>query len=177
MEAIGLWLQGQGVLERPADIGEMRKGHGRLEIRELWLEESSELGAYLEAEYGWPGLKFCGLIRRRRCRRVQLNSPEGWEEQEEVWVAGEALGSLRPPEALDALRGHWEIENRLYWVRDVSFGDDRLQGRKVGPGLSMVRNLALNWMRVLGYRFVVDGFRFLGARAERGLSLLIGPPP
>jgi len=67
--------------------------------------------------------------------------------------------------ALKALRGHW-----LYWVRNISFSEDRLHGRKVGPGLSMIRNL----IRVLGYRFVGDGFRALSARADRGLGLLIG---
>jgi hypothetical protein len=85
--------------------------------------------------------------------------------------------------ALKALRGHWETRHKLsnnlcrvwlYWVRDVGFSEDRLHGRKVGPGLSMIRNLALNLIRALGYRFVVDGFRALSARADRGLGLLIG---
>lgn len=94
-----------------------------------------------------------------------------------LWAAGGSVGHLRPQHALEGLRGHWEIENRLSWVRDVSFSEDRLPGRKVGPGLSVIRNLALNLIRVLGYRFVVDGFRALSARADRGLSLLIGQQP
>lgn len=151
----------------------MTKGHGRLEIRELWLEESAELGAYLEAEHGWPGLKFCGLLRRRRCRLSRLSEPQAWEGQEVLWVAGGSVGRLRPEHALEGLRGHWEIENRLYRVRDVSFSEDRLHGRQIGPGLSLIRNLALNLLRVLGYRFVVDGFRALSARPDRGLNLLI----
>ena len=77
-------------------------------------------------------------------------------------------------QALECLRGHWEIENRLYWVRDVSFPEDRLPGREVAPGLSAIRNLALNLIRSLGCRFVVDAFRALSARADRGLSLLNG---
>ena len=80
---------------------------------------------------------------------------------------------LSPQQALEGLRGHWEIENRLYWVRDVSFSEDRLPGRSIGPGLSVIRNLALNLLRALGYRFVVDGFRALSGRADRGFSLLI----
>ena len=92
-----------------------------------------------------------------------------------LWAAGGSIRHLSPQKALEGLRGHWETLNRLYWVRDVSFSEDRLPGRKVGPGLSMIRNIALNLIRSLGYRFVVDGFRALSARSDRGLSLLIGP--
>jgi hypothetical protein len=77
-------------------------------------------------------------------------------------------------QALECLRGHWEIESRLYWVRDVSFCEDRLPDAEVTPGLSAIRNLALNLIRSLGCRFVVDAFRALSARDDRGLSLLTG---
>jgi hypothetical protein len=77
-------------------------------------------------------------------------------------------------QALECLRGHWEIENRLYWVRDARFSKDRLPDAEVTPGLSAIRNLALNLIRSLGCRFVVDAFRALSARDDRGLSLLTG---
>lgn len=80
-----------------------------------------------------------------------------------------------PTESPGGLRGHGESENRLSWVRDVRFSEDRLPGRKGGPGLSLIRNLALNLRRVLGDRFVVDGVRIFSARADRGFSLLISP--
>jgi hypothetical protein len=76
--------------------------------------------------------------------------------------------------ALECLRGHWEIESRLCCARDVSFCEDRLPGREVAPGLSAIRNLALNPRRALCCRFVVGAFQALSARAERGLSLLTG---
>jgi hypothetical protein len=109
-------------------VSQVTKGHGRLEIRELWLEEACELGAYLEAEYGWPGL------RRWRCRLSGRSELQGWQVQELVWVAGGCIQHLSVQQALECLRGHWEIENRLYWVRDVSFPEDRLPGREVAPG-------------------------------------------
>jgi len=59
-------------------------------------------------------------------------------------------------------------------VRGVSFCRERLPDREVAPGLSAIRPLALNLIRRLGYRFVVDAFWALSARADRGLSLLIG---
>ena len=75
-------------------------------------------------------------------------------------------------QALVCLRGHWEIDNRLYCARDVSFPKDWLAGREVVRGLSARGNLALNLIRALG--FVVDAFRALSVRADRCLSLLTG---
>ena len=54
----------------------------------------------------------------------------------------------------------------------MSFSEDRLHGRKIGPGLSLIRNLALNLLRTLGYRFAA-----LSVRPDRGLSLLIRRKP
>jgi hypothetical protein len=69
------------------------------------------------------------------------------------------------------------MENRLHRVRDGSFDEDRLHGRQVEPGLRRIRNLALNRLRTLGDRLVVDGFWAFSARPDRGLSLLIRPTP
>ena len=46
-------------------------------------------------------------------------------------------------------RGHWGIENRLHWVRDVIFNDDQSRLRK-GFGarnMAVVRHFALNLVR------------------------------
>ena len=42
-------------------------------------------------------------------------------------------------------RGHWGIENRLFHVKDDSFGEDRhvVQRRRSGINLSALRNAAL----------------------------------
>ena len=46
-------------------------------------------------------------------------------------------------------RGHWGIENKVHWVRDETFGEDRCRIRtKSAPHiLSTIRNLAMNWFR------------------------------
>ena len=63
-----------------------------------------------------------------------------------------------PPNHADArrigelVRGHWEIENRLHWVRDVTFDEDRSQVRTgAGPrALATLRNFAISRLRVAG---------------------------
>ncbi|WP_442947545.1 ISAs1 family transposase [Nostoc sp.] len=50
------------------------------------------------------------------------------------------------------IRGHWGIENRLHWVKDVVFDEDNLtiRTRNAPVNLSIVRLLALNiWRRSL----------------------------
>jgi hypothetical protein len=49
-----------------------------------------------------------------------------------------------------------------------------MDGRS-GRGSAGSGNLALNRLRTLGDRLVVDGFRAFSARPDRGLSLLIRP--
>jgi hypothetical protein len=54
------------------------------------------------------------------------------------------------PQRLLALsRDHWGIENRLFHVKDDSFGEDRhvLQSHRAGTILSLLRTTALNLLR------------------------------
>ena len=73
----------------------------------------------------WPRLAQVCRVERRR---VHVRTGEVERE------VGFAVTSL-PPERADAaallglLRGHWGIENRLHWVRDVTYDEDRSQVR------------------------------------------------
>lgn len=67
------------------------------------------------------------------------------------------LTSLNPAQAnpqrlLSLSRNHWSIENRLHWVRDVTFDEDRCRVRK-GAGaqvMATLRNLAISLLRMAG---------------------------
>jgi predicted transposase YbfD/YdcC len=50
---------------------------------------------------------------------------------------------------LQTVRSHWGIENRLHWVLDVVFNEDRGRTRKDnGPeNFAVLRHLAVNIMR------------------------------
>lgn len=51
--------------------------------------------------------------------------------------------------------------------------EDRLHGRKIGYGLSSIRNAALNLLRTLGCPFIPDARRHLATRKNLGLPLLL----
>jgi len=50
---------------------------------------------------------------------------------------------------LDIFRGHWSIENRLFHVKDDSFGEDRhvLRSHRAAQSTSLLRACALNLLR------------------------------
>lgn len=90
------------------------------------------------------------------------------------------ITSLSPeqasPERLLALnRAHWEIENRLHWVRDVAFGEDLSQIRKgAGPRMmATLRNLAISLLRL--YRKasgIAEALRDLAAQPHLALAMM-----
>ena len=55
------------------------------------------------------------------------------------------------PERLLALsRARWAIENRLYYLRDVSLNEDRCRVRAGARAIAAVRNIALSLIRSRG---------------------------
>jgi predicted transposase YbfD/YdcC len=144
------------------------KGHGRLEVRTL--ERSAALNAYLD----WPAV---GQVLRRTCQRVALTTGA---IAEEVTYGVTSL----PPTAASAAqvgalwRGHWAIENRVHYVRDVTWGEDAGQVRRghAPQALAALRNALLSLLRALGWTQIADATRHYGAFAHRAITLLSSPP-
>ncbi|HET8630137.1 MAG TPA: ISAs1 family transposase [Thermomicrobiales bacterium] len=150
--------------DRLATATTVDKGHGRLETRAL--TRSAALNDALD----WPDV---GQVLRRATRAVLL--PTGRVRQEVRY----AVTSLRPGEAtpaqLEALwRGHWTIENRVHYVRDVTMGEGAGQQRagNAPQALAALRNGVLNALRGRGWASVADAIRHYGAYAPRALELL-----
>ncbi len=152
----------------PSDCAETytatEKGHGRLETRTL--ERSAALSGYLD----WPGV---GQVARRTYRAV--NRATGVVSTEVTY----GVTSLGPQEAsaaeVEALwRGHWAIENRVHYPRDVSLGEDAGQGRagNIPQALAALRNGVLSLLRSRGWANIADAVRHYGAYAQRALGLL-----
>lgn len=144
------------------------KGHGRLEIRRL--RASTALTGYSD----WPGLAQALCVEREV---VRLNTGEVRRER------AYAVTGLRPDQAdaaalLALWRGHWGIENRLHWVRDVGFAEDRSAARAgaVPQGLAALRNTTIGLLRAHGHTAIAATRRALARDAPRTLALLGIPP-
>lgn len=62
------------------------------------------------------------------------------------------MTQARPAEIAAIIGGHWFIEDRLHWVRDVTYDEDRSQVRTAnGPRvMASLRNLAITIVRLSG---------------------------
>lgn len=138
------------------------KGHGRLEVRHLIA--STEVNDYLD----WPHLAQVLLIERTWGERGTRHKAVRY-----------ALTSL-PPAAADVgwlqtlVRGHWQIENGLHDVKDVTLGEDRSTIRMGhGPSvMAMLRDTVVNVVHRAGWRPIAERLRFYSGDVHAALALL-----
>ena len=143
------------------------KGHGRLETRTLWA--SVDVKGYVE----WPHLQQ-GLCLERRV--IELRTGEITSQR----VYG--LTSLTPDQlALSALlsrwRGHWAIENRLHWVKDVLLKEDasRVRTGQAPFILAVLRNAVVSCLRALGFDSISQGRRHLALNFHEAIAFICIP--
>ena len=75
-------------------------------------------------------------------------------------------------------REHWGIENRLHWVKDVTFDEDRCQVRSGSAPqvLSTIRNTVIGLLRIAGNSNVAAALRRNAARPDIPLRLVGATP-
>ena len=140
------------------------KGHGRLEQRRLTAVALSP------GWVDWPGAAqvFC-LTRSVRHRRTKKDTFEV--------VYG--ITSLPRPEAdaarlLRLNRGHWEIENRSHWVRDVTWREDAglAYCDFTAEVLAVIRTTLLSLLRVHGVQNIAQQLRRNGNLPQEAARFL-----
>src|SRR5699024_3721502 len=72
------------------------------------------------------------------------------------------------------LRGHWRIENKLHYVRDVTYHEDasRVRARNAPRIMASLRNLAISTLRQAGHTNIAAATRKASREATRPLTLL-----
>lgn len=141
---------------------EQRDRHGdRHEVRRLWA--SGALQGYLD----WPGARQVGKVERETWRKGK--------QTREVRYTMTSLGlEIGPDQLLRHIRGHWGIENRLHYVRDVTFGEDASQVRtgSAPQVMSALRNVVIGILRQAGYTNIASALRQNGWQRGAALRLL-----
>jgi predicted transposase YbfD/YdcC len=139
-------------------------GHGRIEQRNI--TTSAALVGYNE----WPG-----LAQVFELGRYVITQKTGKERTEVVY----GVTSLRPERAtpgrlLELVRGHWSIENKSHWVRDVTFDEDRSQVRcgNIPHVMAALRNTTIGLLRWAGYTNIAAACRRLAAQPVQALALI-----
>lgn len=113
------------------------RSHGREELRACWV--LTDLKA-LQERVGWPGLQSVIVVVRDRTVGEQ-NSCE-----KHYYISSQKLSA---PKFLEAVRGHWGIENSLHWVLDVVFDEDGSRVRTDhGPdNFGLLRRMAISMLK------------------------------
>lgn len=146
-----------------------RGRHGnRFERRRL--RASSELNEYLD----WPGV-------------AQVLEITRWVRQgqgEPTVEVRYGITSLREEEAsparlLKLVRGHWGIENRLHYVRDVTFLEDgcRIRTQAAPQAMAALRNFVVGLLHGHHARNIAAALRRNAARPRRVINWVTTRPP
>jgi predicted transposase YbfD/YdcC len=122
----------------------------------------------------WPGAAQVGRLERVR-------NVAGDVTMESTLFVTSLPATVASVEALLGLvRGHWGIENRLHFVRDVTLGEDacRVRSDNAPHVFAAVRNAALNLLRGAGHDRIASATRYFAAKAGEALALLgLTPAP
>jgi predicted transposase YbfD/YdcC len=140
------------------------RGHGRDERRTL---KVTAVAAGLAFPHAAQAIQ---IVRRRR-----ISGRKKWS-RETVYAITSLTAIQASPAGLAAIiRGHWMIEDRLHWVRDMDFDEDRSQVRTAsGPRvMATLRNLALTILRLTGHASIVAALRHHARRPGRPLRTIM----
>lgn len=137
-----------------------------MEVRQIWTSDA--LNGYLDFPYAAQVFAI-----HRETTEIVTNKLRS----ETVY----GVTSLKPERAnpscvLALSRGHWSIENRLHWVRDVTFDEDRSRVRR-GNGaqlMASLRNLAVSLLRMAGALYIPSALRRCARLDDSFVFRLIG---
>jgi predicted transposase YbfD/YdcC len=132
------------------------RGHGRVERRTIRVAPADDT-------------LFPGAAQAFRLCRDTGGLDGVMEHKEIVYGVTSLPADLAGPAHLNHYeRRHWVVENRLHWVRDVSFDEDRSQLRTgTAPrALATFRNLAISAFRLAGRANIAHARRDLHDRDD-----------
>lgn len=135
---------------RPVQHRLNEKGHGRATTWAITTQPAQ----------GW--IDFPHAKQSIRLTRDRHNPRTGEKTREHVFVITSLSARESTPEDLAAyVRSHWGIENRLHWVRDVTYGEDHSQIRAGNAPhvMATLRNLAISLHRLAGAANIAKALR------------------
>jgi len=118
----------------------VNKDHGRIEIRQCWTISDPEYLANIRDLRRWEGIQTLVMVLSER--RIGDDS----EVQDRYFISSLESNAEK---ILRAKRSYWGIENRLHWVLDIAFNEDRSRVRKdnAPQNFAVLRHMALNLLK------------------------------
>ncbi|MGE5756467.1 MAG: ISAs1 family transposase [Planctomycetaceae bacterium] len=144
------------------EASSLDKAHGRLERRTL--SSTVALSGYLD----WPkAAQVFKLVRERTIR--------GETSSETVYgVTSLGRGRADARRLLGLVRDHWRIENSVFYVRDMTLGEDHCRVRTGSAPfiLATLRNAAIALLNLAGFDNKAAALRRHAAQPHEALALI-----
>ncbi|RSM56829.1 ISAs1 family transposase, partial [Kibdelosporangium aridum] len=131
--------------------------HGRTERR---ITQLTPLGHYLD----YPTITFPHATHAFLVERYTTHHSTGNHSAYAALGITNLPTDLAHPTHIAAyLRNHWHIENRLHWIRDVTYGEDhsRVRTGTAPRAMASFRNLAISTLRHHGWTNIAKGLRHM----------------
>lgn len=141
-------------------------GHGRIETR--YLTVTSELNDYLDFPHVQQVFRLQRITQRLDTGKLSYQVTFG--------ITSLSHEQCPPDKLLPLIRSHWHIENRLHYVRDVTFHEDtsRIRHRKRQRILAILNNLVIALIRRYEhFDYIPEARRYFNANYDEALQLLL----
>jgi predicted transposase YbfD/YdcC len=148
--------------EVPVAYQAHERGHGRTERRTLKVTSVAKGLAFPHAAQAIQ------ITRRRKVKGK-------WSRETSYAVTSLTVTQATHAQLAAIIRGHWGIEDRLHWIRDLDFDEDRSQIRTAsGPRImASLRNLAITILRLTGVTSIATALRYHARRPIRPLQTIM----
>lgn len=114
-------------------------GHGRMEIREYYVENDVE---WLRKNHsGWKGLKEIGACMATVTENGKTTTAVSYSIYSQEDMRAEEYGKNK--------RAHWGIENSLHWVLDIGFREDdsRMRAGNAAENVNVLWHIGMNLLK------------------------------
>lgn len=113
--------------------------HGRLEIREYYIEK--DISWMTDALKEWKGLHGIGACRSTVEENDSVTNSISYTIFSDPAMTAEKYGKYK--------RNHWQIENSLHWCLDIAFNEDQSHMRKgnAAENMNILRHMCLNMLK------------------------------
>lgn len=150
---------------KQCDYETTEKGHGRIETRRIWCDAS--LNDYVN----FPNVAQVFCIERE----VEHLREEKKTIEQVFGITSQTKEAASPEKILLQNRKHWSIENKMHYVLDVTFDEDRSRIRKLtGPMvMTCLRRYAISLLRLKGKKNIAQATRILWAKPHMAIRMAL----
>jgi len=116
----------------------------------------------------WPGLRQFLKLERETTVKGKVRKTTSYA------ITSHSVKSATAAELLTLWRDRWGIENRLFWVKDVTFREDhsRIRTGNAAYAMSVIRNASINYIRASGNSCIAKALRENALLIPRTLAKL-----